>query len=708
MTAVRAAQLVYSNVEAEHSPSNRRGFQVWLCSSRLKEHQREIARRLEDFEWPADDAAADRPTRRLTFFRIGTGDFVVARTVPIAERDALNRAGRFHAHAVVLPPGEFARVGNNPFAVFDHFRFQNGPREVIEAGRVGNGLLPDEAEIPVGSPRDCDAEAARRILPLVVRWLDGADDPRPVAVPVPPDRLADLLRALFQMLPPALRAKASFDTLSTGQALGTLHYRFVGAYDAATLRDWPYRRSYRLDVEAGEFLAPPAATEHAGLDHLAAAWVAQPGLTDAEREASYRLLKSLGEASADAVPPQVPERAVELIRGAPHIEPGTARLVQSRLTTDLPYPQLRQLVERAATEWVGDFGRESLEKLAQPLRPLQLAGWILERAEAEPLAAAVAAEQERWAAEQLAQTTDAAARLTVGKLYLAGVRWQPGAAARLAALREQPGWAALIDGWLRDWFARFGPLAPWLASEATAWQLAEGVFLASPRFPATAADELELHLFLNPPGDLPADAMRGLHFAAAFRRLDEPRMIELLAGAEAHRFADWAAHLACRAGLSFSAEFRNFDGVPCPGVTVAGSVPLVRACTAHPLMRLRLAARGAAEVLTAAAGVIRDGSDSLVGVQREYDVSNWRRLHEELGKVSTSAFRAFAANNLQRKFRFPAVTAEPTEIGAWLGVRPEPPVPDPDVAKLWREVAGAARTPARVAALLAALLRVRE
>jgi hypothetical protein len=186
-------------------------------------------------------------------------------------------------------------------------------------------------------------------------------------------------------------------------------------------------------------------------------------------------------------------------------------------------------------------------------------------------------------------------------------------------------------------------------------------------------------------------------------------MIELLADAEAQRLADWTVHLACRAGLTFTAEFRTYDEVACPGVTVAalaGVLPLIRVCSDLPLMRLRLAARGAAEVLTAATGVIRDGSDSLVGAQREFDVSNWRRLREELGKVSTSAFRAFVANNLQRKFRFPDVIVEPTDTGAWLGVRPTPPVPDPDVSKLWREVADTARTPARIAALLTALLRV--
>src|SRR5690606_6791926 len=125
-------------------------------------------------------------------------------------------------------------------------------------------------------PDDCSARFAVSLLPVLVRWLDGPEDARPVALPVQPERVAGFLRALFRLLPMTLRARATFDTLSTGQPLQTLPYRSAGGYDLPTVRDWSYRRAYRLDLEAGEFSPSLPATPDATLDALAASWIAEP------------------------------------------------------------------------------------------------------------------------------------------------------------------------------------------------------------------------------------------------------------------------------------------------------------------------------------------------------------------------------------------------------------------------------------------------
>lgn len=714
---IRAAQLVYSNVEAEHSPTRRRGFQVWLCSPRLKDHQREIARRLEDFQWPTADAAANHLTERLTFFRSIAGDFVIARTVPLAERDALGRAGRFHAHAVAIPFDEFAKIGNDPFRVFEHFPFQSDPITEIASGAWQSGVLPEEL-IWVGLPVPDDSaitEGIQHALPLLARWLDGPHDPRPIALAVPPDRITHFLRALFRALPPGLRAKATFDTLSTGQALNTLTYRFAGGYDAATVRDWPYRRAYRLDIATGEFATPPTPPQHPALERLARTWESELALTDEDRESSYQLLKAIRDNTAAVVPTEVSTKAIELV-GAAGDDAGITQQVRERLTADLVFPSLVPLVESAARRWIGPFTREAIARLTSRIPTELLAEWLFEHVNTTAVAPAVGADLERWSAMQLANSEVAALHEVAAKLYLIGLRVQPTVTTRLTELRSQPGWAKFIDEWFRDWFLTRTPIRDQLANDAARAKLADEVFQNSSRLSPLVLTDLECYLAITGV----AIGEKALAFAVAFRRGSAARMSNLLSDRGDLGLARWVVLRAELAGISLRLGLGDVDEksagvILTPGAHIDGALAeaLFEALAEHPQTRLVLYERAIELAERLAPRPVVQPSGTLAVLHAAYERGDWRTVENEMNQLGAMEFRSFLADRLHDKSRITAIGATLGDGSTlWVGPVIASNNANPELfAKFYSRVmrvisANPYRAPERVAALLTAL-RVR-
>src|SRR5262249_4459190 len=131
---VLAHQLIYTNVEADLSPARQRGFQVWLCSPELTPDQRRhTAKRLDDFRLPPGSSPQDPGLARHVFFRLpDNGLFVIARTVPSAERDKFGRGGKFPAHAVLLNEDAFRVLGCDPFRVtHGRVRFRSSPAQAL-------------------------------------------------------------------------------------------------------------------------------------------------------------------------------------------------------------------------------------------------------------------------------------------------------------------------------------------------------------------------------------------------------------------------------------------------------------------------------------------------------------------------------------------------------------------------------------------------
>src|SRR5262245_59429294 len=136
-----AGQLVYTNVEKQHSSAGRDGYQVWLRSPDALGDGDETAllTRLGDFE---SRDIGDEPLERHLYFTLPSGRIVLARTVPLAETDKFNRTGRFYAHAFVLSPEVFRKLGNDPFAVLDQVTFQGSVEDGERTGDPAKGVLP--------------------------------------------------------------------------------------------------------------------------------------------------------------------------------------------------------------------------------------------------------------------------------------------------------------------------------------------------------------------------------------------------------------------------------------------------------------------------------------------------------------------------------------------------------------------------------------
>ena len=722
---VKAAQLVYSNVEAEHSPTGRRGFQVWLCSARLKDQQREIARRLEDFDWPSPDAAKNFVTERFCYFRTTNGEAVVARTVPVTERDALRRAGRFHSHAMILPPDEFAKLGNDPFAVLDHVPFQNGPGPVIETGAWEQGLLPDAQDFAVGPPQEPEPSflpSLQKNFPQLVRWLDGADDGRPVAMPASPAQVAGFLRAFFRALPPWLRVKATFDTLSTGQSLSQLTYRFAGAYDVASFRDWPYRRAYRLEPASGEFPTPPAVSENPTLDFLSAKWAEDTSLSDADKEGTFLLARVLNDPKAGAIPTEISDDVLRIVQEVPTAGAGFAKLVRDRVSADLPYQLLQPMVNAEASDWIGPFSRESLAKLPNPIPPTKLAAWLTAHVErAGTLTNEEAHQLEKWSWDLLGTPEGQVVQQEAARLYLIAVRFQPNAARRLNELRGKQGWPNLIDGWFCEWFLARCAIRDLLESEVLILQFAESLMLSAPKLPSTALDDATLFLAMADPATIPTAGYRPLAFALAFRHADAEGMIAALGDRTERPLAEWVVNRMVQLGIGERLGLGDLSEDQ-PGVilepgprsdprTIGPLFDAISQClTAQYLLLDR--AWEIAKNIAPPPQVYPEGR--LQKSNEAYDELRWDKLLPELDKLGATDFRQFLTDRLRDKARITRPAAARGEgISLWIGPVIESNGNGPDLfSKLYPTALAVAkkqisRTAERVAAIFCAV-RVRS
>ena len=696
-----------------------------MCSPRLKDVQREIARRIEDYTWPAAEATQGILTERLTYFRIPTGEFVLTRTLPLEKRDALKRAGRFHAHALILDPEEFRRLGCDPFAVFDHFAFQSSPDAAIESGEWRSGEFPDGGELTLAAEPYADATPMVDVpnntndtLPLLIRWLAGPDDPRPMAIPAHPTLMAGWLRNLFRRLPTELREVASFDTLSSGQALGTIAYRFVGGFDLQTVRDWPYRRAYRLDLASGK-AAPnlPEPPDLPGLDHVAKLWTGDPPWPPADIDASYRLHRAMADPAAGV--PDFDGMADGVVRAAlesPGAKAAWDRWVNDRVHRDVPQPALRDVVAPHAKAWYGEPSVEKLDRLARPLPSDEVDKVLLEFATAQPLTPTLA--NELCAVTQSRKDAGGGYNTTIAKLRLMALA----GAGKLDSLEKLFAQIQSKKPEISAWFFDL------VYSRSQVMQRSGGdpvEFAAQVLANLLADDELadfDLWAALyRVSAELPTTD-KHLALAQAFRRENEEQIQAALGEAGV---LEWATSvLVSRAGADF--EF-GWDPPPTEGPCVR----MVVRCAESTLGCYDALFESMAAIPTAgllvrhhAQAVARDdtGEDEptpngLKSAFKYYDRRRWDKLRPELEAVTNPAdFRAFLVDKLHDKSKIaggpPPARWERTVDGRpalWVGWSVQSNGQNPElfnelykvVAKVIRSEPGLAR--GRTAALIAAV-----
>lgn len=218
MVEISAAQLIYARVEAEYSSRGRPGYQTVYQSPSLSAAEVElIERRVQCFR-PARPADA-----RLQCFQLPGGRAVIGRSVLVrgdpAIVDRLGRPGAFLCHCLVLSAPEFARAGNNAFALFDAFPFLDDPA-VMASDYLRAEPVAEPALIAVeGAPAPATGWPEDEALLLAEAGLRAAADLRArrgLALVGSAEAIEQALRTLIARLPLARRPACSFDSCTDG------------------------------------------------------------------------------------------------------------------------------------------------------------------------------------------------------------------------------------------------------------------------------------------------------------------------------------------------------------------------------------------------------------------------------------------------------------------------------------------------------------
>lgn len=243
-TTISAAQVVFTNVEAEQSPTGHRGFQtVFYTTNRIdkKVLENEIEPAIQYFPRNAYDPETS-PSEFL-FFVLSTGQVVVGRITPLlTEVDKFNRSKMLFAHLLVFERTEFRTyLNNDPFAVFDADPFYESYDQAVEKTGARSGAYEfPPMELPTISSKDRfkpdalpDGFRSTTICKNLLLIASAAATPKRetfrLQVRGNPTVFMDFLKGVFRLIPPAFRTSCTFDTAYISDS---------GKMKAASVRRW--------------------------------------------------------------------------------------------------------------------------------------------------------------------------------------------------------------------------------------------------------------------------------------------------------------------------------------------------------------------------------------------------------------------------------------------------------------------------------------
>ena len=379
--SLNAAQLIYTNVEKKLSPAGTEGFQIWLKTPGVlsEGEETEIQSRLGDFEERKDATTNGAVSERHLYFTLPSGKAVMARSVPLAGSDKFNRGGRFYAHALILEPGDFRRIENHPFAVFDQVRFQTSVEDGLASGDAEKGAIPP-LNLEIWTP-DRSAPVIKGdklpgiLLPALLKACQ-REKPALIGVPAAPAQVLGLARQLLGWLPPSLRLACSFDTLSSGRNLTQLPFAIAGLPAAGPPRR--YLNLIQFDALRHAFTQPLPTTSAASFDQWLAAQAKSseqpPPLS--RNEAAYQLATCLDSgridsAALDGVDKTLFEEIACTDAGVPKLE----KLLRARLQSDAG-EIVAPLLFAHGYNWLRSLGLQGLRNLAEPIDSALILRWL--------------------------------------------------------------------------------------------------------------------------------------------------------------------------------------------------------------------------------------------------------------------------------------------------------------------------------------------
>jgi hypothetical protein len=242
MKTIKAAQLIYGNVEKERSPTKVGGFQTLFHTKALlsEDEVEEIEEKLVYYQ------SENNPVKRL-FFTLSGGKVVVARIVPVAGADKFGRTGSYLAHSIILAAADFIQAGGNPFTIFDLVgeRFLNSADEALEqggsqSGDIGELNLDIGKEVPGRVDKETEAEwkkwpaaELRKLAHYTIEYRRLKAKKEPLVLIGTAGQIEKTLRAALSFLPGKYRLECGFDTYFHDCNLARSNFWAVGYANAA-------------------------------------------------------------------------------------------------------------------------------------------------------------------------------------------------------------------------------------------------------------------------------------------------------------------------------------------------------------------------------------------------------------------------------------------------------------------------------------------
>jgi PAS domain-containing protein len=218
VSAIRAAQLIYTRVEPAYSAQGRGGYQtVYRTPSLPQASVNAIEQKVQCFR-PSQLGAT-----RLQFFILPGGDIALAHTglidsdPIIVDKDA--RPGVFLAHCLVINRAQFAVARDDPFAIVDSSRFVENPVEMLNRFGKATGVAPEttlEVSPTVSLPSRWEAVEARKLVALAMQAQESMAKGQTVLLIGTQPEITEALKTVFYLTPSHQRLACTFDTWIEG------------------------------------------------------------------------------------------------------------------------------------------------------------------------------------------------------------------------------------------------------------------------------------------------------------------------------------------------------------------------------------------------------------------------------------------------------------------------------------------------------------
>lgn len=242
MSPIPAKQLIYTRIEEAYSPTNKSGYQIYYCSSGIKQNSiANIVNNISDFE-PHTYGIK----RWQCFFLENKTEVVLSVTQVIDSHpeiiDKDSRPNILIAHCLVFKLEDYLALECNPFSVFEQFQFVSSAQTLIENYNQ-NQNLEKEA---LFSLQTQDVLSKKNIAKLVT--LGAPESSKNTFLVLGEDtQIYDLVKSIFLSIPVSYRMNLSFDTYIRGRKILPGEFWVVGSHE------WKSGYSLIINADSQDF-----------------------------------------------------------------------------------------------------------------------------------------------------------------------------------------------------------------------------------------------------------------------------------------------------------------------------------------------------------------------------------------------------------------------------------------------------------------------